>query len=165
MLQSASIGPRRWRSLRRFSLFVVLLLISWPVWVNAHGYKLSDITITHPWATPTHGSVDGKGYLALRNKGHKSDQLLSATTEVAARVELYSANQDHGVLKTHSVNALEIPAGKTVRLEPGKSHLMLIGLKKPLQDGQHFSLVLQFQHAGTITVDMFVQLNADESIY
>ena len=164
MLQRASIGSRKW-NLQRFSFLVVFLLMSWPVWVNAHGYKLNDITITHPWATPTHGSVDGKGYLALRNKGHKSDQLLSATTEVAARVELYRAIQDHGALKIHSVDALEIPAGKTVRLEPGKSHLMLVGLKKPLQDGQHFPVVLRFHHAGTITVDMFVQLNADESIY
>jgi len=69
------------------------------------------------------------------------------------------------VLKIRPVDALEIPAGKTVRLKPGKSHLMLIGLKKPLEDGQHFPVVLQFQHAGTVTVDMFVQLNADESIY
>ncbi len=158
-----------WIHLQRFfsyfSVLMVFLLMSWPAWVDAHGYKLSDITVTHPWATPAHRSADGKGYLSLRNKGQKPDQLLSATAEVAARVELYSAIQDDNVLKIRPVDALEIPAGKTVRLKPGKSHLMLIGLKKPLEDGQHFPVVLQFQHAGTVTVDMFVQLNADESIY
>lgn len=42
---------------------------------------------------------------------------------------------------------------------------MLIGVKKPLEEGQHFPIVLEFEHAGKITVDMVVQTNTNEATY
>ena len=50
----------------------------------------------------------------------------------------------------------EIPVrpGETVVLKPGALHVMLIGLKAPLREGERLSLTLRFARAGEITVEV-----------
>ncbi len=50
------------------------------------------------------------------------------------------------------IDAIDIPAGKSVQLKPGGYHIMLIGLKKPLKVGDKVELNLKFGKAGTINV-------------
>jgi hypothetical protein len=38
-------------------------------------------------------------------------------------------------MKMRQVDAIDLPAGQTVELKPGGYHLMLMGLKAPLKDG------------------------------
>ncbi|MCP5159325.1 MAG: copper chaperone PCu(A)C [Gammaproteobacteria bacterium] len=154
----------------RFSYILTgWVLLSTPFQVNSHGYVLGNIKITHPWTTPTGSSIAGRannpGYLTLKNRGHQPDKLLSVSADIATKIEFYASIGAGSTSKPRRVDALEVPAGKTVRLKPGASHLMLVDLQKPLDRGSHFPLVLKFEHSGTITVDMFVQSNAKESIY
>ncbi len=157
-------------ALKRFSSALAMpILIGLPVLVSGHGYRLGDIRIVHPWAIPTAPSITdsahGAGYLVLKNNGRKPDRLLSASTEVAGKVELHVRGKAGGTPTTRQMDAVEIPAGGEVRLEPGGSFLILVDLKKPLEEGQHFPIVLQFEHAGKITVDTVVQTSAKEAIY
>jgi copper(I)-binding protein len=55
------------------------------------------------------------------------------------------------------VQAIELPAGKTVELKPGGLHIMLVGLKAPLKAGDRFPMKLTFAKAGEVTVDVMVQ--------
>jgi copper(I)-binding protein len=55
------------------------------------------------------------------------------------------------------VEAIEIPAGQTVTLQPGGFHLMLIGLKEPLIQGQAVPVTLRFERAGEVPVMLAVQ--------
>ena len=41
-------------------------------------------------------------------------------------------------------------------LKPGGFHIMLIGLKHPLEEGQRFPLTLIFAKAGEVTVEVTV---------
>lgn len=50
------------------------------------------------------------------------------------------------------VEAVELPAGKAVALEPGGYHIMLLDLVKPLEVGETFEVTLSFQIAGDRTV-------------
>lgn len=50
------------------------------------------------------------------------------------------------------VESIELPAGKTVALEPGGYHIMLLELVEPLEVGQTFEVTLSFQVAGDRTV-------------
>ena len=52
------------------------------------------------------------------------------------------------------VGGLEIPAHGAVKLAPGGSHLMFLGLKHPLAKGDTVKATLTFEHAGQITVDL-----------
>ena len=48
---------------------------------------------------------------------------------------------------------IELPAGKTVRLEPGGMHVMFIGLKAPLKSGSKVPVTLKFEQAGEVQVE------------
>lgn len=150
-------------------MLAALVLIGLPFLASGHSYRLGHIIIVHPWAMPTNSSItediNSTGYLVLKNSGDKPDQLVSASAEIAKKIDLHTHNRESDRLKMQPTAPIEIPAGGEVRLEPGGPHLMLIGLEKSLMDGEHFPVVLKFQNAGEISVEMLVQKNARSSIY
>ncbi len=52
---------------------------------------------------------------------------------------------------------IALPAGKTVELKPGGLHVMFIGLKAPLKEGDRFPLKLRFEKAGEVQVDVKIE--------
>ena len=54
-------------------------------------------------------------------------------------------------------DGVAIPAGGNVALAPKGSHLMLLGLKKPLKEGETFSATLNFEKAGSVPVRFVVK--------
>ncbi|MCX7619288.1 MAG: copper chaperone PCu(A)C [Acidimicrobiales bacterium] len=72
-----------------------------------------------------------------------------------------SMNEGEGAggstMQMKPVDAIELPAGKTVELKPGGLHVMLIDLTKPLETGSSFELTLRFEKAGTKTVTVTVK--------
>lgn len=125
----------------------------------AHSFKLGDITIGHPYARPSiPGQQVGGGYLKLVNQGVAADRLVSATTAAAASVEIHSMTMEGDVMKMRPVDAIELPSGATVKLQPGGFHLMLMGLKAPLKAGDRIPLTLKFERAGEVVVTVNVEV-------
>jgi copper(I)-binding protein len=127
----------------------------------AHGASLGDIEITHPYATPSvPGAATGAAYFAaLGNTGTRPDKLLRATTPVAATVELHSMIVDaQGVMRMREIDGIDLAPKATIRMQPGMGfHLMLVGLKQPLKEGDSFPMSLQFERAGKVEVKVVVQ--------
>ena len=142
-------------SLRRVLAGTVLTLAT--LAASAHSYKVGSIDIDHPNARPTAaGQSVGGGFMTFVNKG-AADRLLSATTAVAASVQVHSMTMDGNVMKMRQLDALELPAGQTVELKPGAYHLMLVGLKAPLKAGDTFPMTLKFEKAGEVVVTVNVE--------
>ena len=55
---------------------------------------------------------------------------------------------DGGTMKMRAVEALDLPAGRPVKLAPGGYHIMLFDLKKPLIAGEKVPLTLVIESAG-----------------
>jgi copper(I)-binding protein len=49
-----------------------------------------------------------------------------------------------------------VPAGKRVTLAPQGTHLMLMGLARPLAGGERFQVTLRFERAGTREISVQV---------
>lgn len=133
----------------------------WLASASAHGYRVGDIRIEHPFAPPTApGVTQGAAYfVSIANRGRDVDRLIGATTAVADRVEFHVSDVDATqVVRMRALAAIELPANATLRLRPGTGHhLMLIGLKRPLQIGDSFRLTLEFERAGRVEVRVDVQ--------
>jgi copper(I)-binding protein len=130
--------------------------------VLSHEFKVRDITVDHPYATPSMAAQStGAVYMRnLRNRGEVADRLTFAQTPVAARVGLHRMQLDGEVMRMREVSAIEIPAKSEVRMRHGSPdgyHLMLEGLKAPLKDGGNFPLTLRFERAGERTIQVHVQ--------
>lgn len=131
----------------------------------AHDFKVGDLVIDHPYATPTPaGATTGAVYFrTLKNTGTQADRLLGVTTPAAASVEMHRSSVDAGnVMRMRAIDALELPAGAALKVRHGgEYHLMLVGLKAPLAVGERFPIRLRFERAGEREVMAWVQQPRD----
>src|SRR5690606_27219693 len=112
------------------------------------------------------GATIGAAYFAsLENKGAQADRLLRASTPVAEKVELHSGEiGTDGVMRMRELDGgLKLPSKAVIKLRPGMGdHLMLMGLKKPLVEGDTFPMTLEFERAGKVEVKVTVQVPKDQ---
>ena len=116
------------------------------------------ITVEQAWARATPGGArTGAAYMTLLNSGASADRLLSATTPVADQVQFHKQTEDNGVSRMREVHNVELSPGGKIIFKPGDMHMMIVGLKQPLKEGQTFPLTLQFEKAGRIDVSVPIE--------
>lgn len=124
------------------------------------------VEVTDPWARATaDGATTGAVYVTLKSEA--GDSLVDASVDatIAATVEIHESmvsqthgtGPDDGMATMRPVDAVDLPAGTTVSLEPGGYHIMLIGLVEPLRDGETFTITLSFATAGDIAAEVEVR--------
>lgn len=143
---------------------LVLTLIGFATLATAHDFKLGPLVIDHPYALPTPaGARTGAVYFrTLKNTGDAADRLVAARSTAAASVEIHRSTMEGDVMRMRALPALDLPAGAALKLRhDGDTHLMLVDLKAPLQDGKCFALWLRFERAGEREVTVCVQRPRD----
>jgi copper(I)-binding protein len=137
------------------ALFATVMMVP----AQAEDIMAGGLKLSAPWAraTPKGASVGG-GYLSITNAGKEPDRLIGGATDVASRVEIHEMTMDNGVMKMRKLaNGLEIKPGQTVELKPGGYHVMFLGMKQPLKQGEHFKTMLEFAKAGKVDVTFMVE--------
>jgi periplasmic copper chaperone A len=143
----------------RMAIVLVTALSIWAGDALAADYSVGSIAVGNPWtrATPKGATVAG-GYMTISNKGSAPDRLLGGSAAVAGRFEVHSMVMEQGVAKMRPVQGgLEIKPGETVELKPGSLHVMLMGLKQPLEKGQKVKGTLEFEKAGKVEIEYAVE--------
>ncbi len=111
------------------------------------------VLVENAWARATPGGAKtGAAYMTLVNAGAAADRLLGATTSVADKVQFHKDAEENGVSRMRQLQAVELGPGTTTVFKPGVMHIMLVGLKQPLKEGQTFPLALEFEKAGKVEV-------------
>ncbi len=126
---------------------------------QAEDATVGSLKISAPWAraTPKGASVGG-GYMTITNTGTAPDRLIGGSAAVAGRFEVHEMKMDNGVMKMRLVaGGIEIKPGQTVKLDPTGYHVMFVGLKQQLKQGEHFKATLEFAKAGKVDVDFAVE--------
>jgi periplasmic copper chaperone A len=132
---------------RMFGVSLLLLAISIAP-APAHEYHTPGFTFVHPWAEATSpGQLDAPVYFVLDNVT-RGDNLLRAATPAAETVELRIGND----LQAAAADQLPVPLGDSVAFASGKAHLLLRGLKAPLQWGRSYLMMVEFEKAGKVLV-------------
>lgn len=121
-----------------------------------------DLVLSAGWARATlPGQKTGGAYVTITNKAGQADRLVSASSSASEKVEVHSMSTENDVMVMRPVEGgLEIPAGGTVELAPGGLHLMLTNVKAPFKEGETVPVTLQFEKAGSVTLDLPVQKGA-----
>lgn len=106
----------------------------------------------------------GAAFMMIENLGDTDDRLISATSDVAARVELHAHKiNDNGVAQMiHVEGGFVIPAGEAYMLKRGGAHVMLMGLKAPFEHGATVPVTLVFEQAGEVVIDVPVDLERQD---
>lgn len=130
----------------------------------AHDYTAGDLKIDHPWSRPTFGELKiTAGYMSIANNGSEPDTLKSATADIAGKVEIHESLVEDGKAIMRALpDGITIPAGSKAELKPQGMHIMIMGLKQPLKEGDKFPMTLNFERAGAVVVDVKVETGTDK---
>jgi periplasmic copper chaperone A len=120
--------------------------------------KAGDLLVSHAWTYEVAGMAHAADvYLTIENQGDAPDRLIAASVDFAKEVEIQAPVVQDGVLKTATVQAVEIAPGQTLTFQPGGVHLVLQSVQRTFAHGQHFELALTFEKAGTVAVAVEVE--------
>jgi periplasmic copper chaperone A len=132
---------------RRFGFLLTILMTA--------AAAQAQVKVDRAWARPTvPGQQGGGGFVSITSD--TADRLVSGSTPLAERFELHTMAMKGDVMEMRQVDAIDLPAGKTVELKPGGLHVMFIGLKQPLALGSKVPVTLKFEKAGEVRVEFDV---------
>ena len=146
--------------MHRFAVvFVAALAATLTHPVHAEDVTAGSVKISAPWARATpKGATVGAGYMTITNNGSAPDRLISGASDVSNRFEIHEMTMDNGVMRMRPIaKGMELKPGQSVELKPGGNHVMFLGLKKPLAQGEHVKATLAFEKAGKVEVDFTIE--------
>ena len=133
-----------------------LVLVGCLLIAGAAAAQTGQIEVKDAWARATPGKAEnGAAYLTIISPA--PDRLVSVATPEAKQAGLHTMTMEGTVMKMRPLAGIDVPANQPVTLKPGGTHIMLEGLKEPLQAGKSFPLTLTFEKAGQRQVDVAVE--------
>ncbi len=118
------------------------------------------VVATDAWARPTPPVGNTAAfYVSLKNSSGADDEIVSASADMCQELEFHRTVLTGDVSSMPAVepDAMSIPAGETMLMEPNGLHIMCLGLPGPLLEGEELILTLTMAQAGDIEVVVKVQ--------
>jgi copper(I)-binding protein len=106
-------------------------------------------TITDAFAYPTAGKI-GIAYFTVTTT--TDDAITAVASQCCDAVELHRSEKINGIMSMRRIATLSLKKNKPMQIQPdskGGEHLMLIGLKQPLNVGDDVVVTVTFDKAGT----------------
>ena len=128
-------------------LFMLLMLLT------LQGAHAADLVVKNAWvrlSPPVAQST--AAYVVLHNTGAENVKIIAVSCDIAASTSLHSMHMNGKRMVMSQIPELEIPANGEAQLTPGGSHVMLMGLKQPLKEGQMVGIVFHLSNGETLSV-------------
>jgi hypothetical protein len=111
------------------------------------GSALADsVKVENAWVRATApGQKVAAGFMDLTAAADMT--LIGGNSPLSRRFELHFMKMDNGVMEMRPMKEIPLPKGKTVSLDPGALHIMLIGLKGQIKTGQKVPMTLTVKGA------------------
>lgn len=113
----------------------------------------ADVTVQSPYvrAMPPGQKVTG-AFMVLSNTDSDARAVVGAQSAVARVVELHTHESKDGMMQMRQVSQISIEASGSVTLKPGGLHVMLIDVKKRLNEGDEVEITLLLDNGEKLTV-------------
>jgi len=124
---------------------------------NACQTTTNEIEVQGAWARPGDQGSNSAVYFTLKNPIGE-DSLNEVSSSIAEIVQIHrSILNDDGSMQMQHQEFVTLPEGSEVLFEPGGLHVMLMGLQKPLLEGDLFEIILHFRNSEVISIDVLVK--------
>ncbi len=105
-----------------------------------------EVAVSAAWARAT-APGQGSAAVYLRITSQQQASIVAVSSPAADSAEMHSMTHDNGMMKMRALKTLPLPARQEVVLGSSGNHIMLTGLKRPLQAGNSVPLTLTVQFA------------------
>lgn len=103
--------------------------------------------------------VDGNpsaGYMNLHG-GRVDVALVGATSDDVLRMEMHETVEKNGMTSMAKLKSIPVPAGKTVKLEPGGKHLMIWGVGEGSKQRGLLTMTLIYSNDDRIEINAVIK--------
>lgn len=118
------------------------------------------IAVVDAWARPSPATVtDAAVYVSMANAGGVDDEIVAMASERCVSVIPHVTSfDDDGVASMNDVgDALSLPAGDAIEMEPNGLHLMCLGIDAPFVVGETFPIDIEFSRQGLVSAPVVVE--------
>jgi periplasmic copper chaperone A len=138
---------------------LVIGIIALVVLLTACQSSQPGMQIEDPWVRPAVlAGGNGALYLTIHNNTGVDDELIDIRSDIAQSAQIHETVQMEGdMVGMQPVDALDIPAGGSVSLEPGGYHVMLVNIPDRLSEGKLIVFRLIFEKAGELPIEAEVR--------
>tara|TARA_R110000765_G_scaffold366983_1_gene457182 strand:- start:156 stop:605 length:450 start_codon:yes stop_codon:yes gene_type:complete len=105
--------------------------------------------------SPVEGNPSA-GYMDLHG-GRVDVSLVGVTSDDVLRMEMHETTEDNGVMSMAKLKSIPVPAGKTVKLEPGGKHLMIWGIGEGSKKRGLLTMTLIYSNDDRIKIDAVIK--------
>lgn len=120
-----------------------------------------NVTVKDAWVRATVPTQKATGAF-MQLQAAKDSKFVSVSSPLTPNVEVHEMAMQGDVMRMRQVQAIELPAGKTVELKPGGYHIMLLNLKAQVKEGETvpFTLVFEGKDGKRETVEIKVPVKS-----
>ena len=154
------------KSLLRIAFTTFLLVFS--VIALSHGYIQHSADekyyINNAYVKPSiPGTKNSAAYFSLINTTGETVHLVDANSTIAEITEVHEHAMVDGLMKMQKVDKVEIPGKRSVKFVPGGYHVMFIGLKQTINEGDTIEFTLVLDNGETLNVNATAKKPKDHS--
>jgi hypothetical protein len=111
-----------------------------------------NIKIKDPWMRPSSEKMATALYFVIENKSETADTLFQVESDLAERVEIHETYSEGEMMGMRKVDFIVVEGQGSFELKPGAHHIMLMKLKKNINDGDKGEFILHFKQSGEIKI-------------
>ncbi|MEP4485912.1 MAG: copper chaperone PCu(A)C [Halioglobus sp.] len=102
-------------------------------------------------------------YITVTNTGATEVELISGSSPIASTIEIHTSRMVDGYMRMEQLPGLKLAPGESATLEPGGTHLMLLGLKRMPTAGEVVTLCLTSSEQEQFCTDAPTRKSENES--
>ena len=107
---------------------------------------VAQVRVENAWVRSTVPAQKATGAF-MRLVSPADASLVVAASPAAANVEIHESSMTDGVMRMRAVQRVPLRANQAFDMKPGGYHVMLMGLRAPLNAGEHVPITLTFEDA------------------
>jgi copper(I)-binding protein len=109
--------------------------------------------------SPVEGNPSA-GYMDLHG-GRVDVELVGVTSDDVLRMEMHETTEKDGMMSMAQLKSIPVPAGKTVKMEPGGKHLMIWGVGDYSKQRGLLKMILIYSNDDRIEIDAVIRKAGD----
>jgi len=107
--------------------------------------EISDARINPPLP----GQTTAVAFMTFDIKS-ESDRLLGISSPISDRIELHTHTMQDGIMRMRQTDGINLPKGRTVKLEPGGLHVMIFDAN--VSDMDETTITIDYETANDVTL-------------
>jgi copper(I)-binding protein len=110
------------------------------------------IKINDAWLRPSTQNMATALYFTIENNTTAADTLFEVDSDISSKVEIHETYTQGDMMGMRKVDFIIVDGKNSFQFKPGSYHIMVMKLKKDINEGDEEKFVLHFKQAGKINI-------------